>query len=91
MTNIDKPTTTGQRKPSDKAKDAANDIGQSARDLQSAAAESAQQGYEVTRDALNSAGTRAREVAEQQPLLVLAGAVAFGVVLGMAISNNRQH
>jgi len=84
------PKKTTTRKAADKVKTAASQVSDQAHEVQNAAVETAQQGYETTREVLSNAGTRAREAAEQQPLLVLAGAVAFGVVLGMAVSNSRN-
>lgn len=90
-TTTDAPKKSPTRKTADKAKAAASQVGESAREMQSAAVETAQQSYESTREALVTAGAKARDAAEQQPLLVLAGAVAFGVVIGMAVSNNRRN
>ncbi|WP_300030730.1 hypothetical protein [uncultured Roseobacter sp.] len=38
---------------------------------------------------LNEVGRRAREGVEKQPLMAVAGALAVGVVVGMALSRNR--
>ncbi len=89
-TTTNAPKKSTSRKTADKAKSAASQVSESAREIQSAAADTAQQGYESTRDALAAAGAKARDAAEQQPLLVLAGAVAFGVLIGMAVSNSKN-
>ncbi|WP_227272125.1 hypothetical protein [Roseobacter weihaiensis] len=53
------------------------------------AADSAQEAANEVRDQLVRASEKAREVTEKQPLLVVGGALALGVVIGMALRNNR--
>lgn len=50
---------------------------------------SAQAGAEELQRSLVKAGEKAREVTEQQPLVVAAGALALGVFIGLAINNRR--
>jgi transposase len=47
-------------------------------------------GAEAVQRRVAKAGDRTRRVAEQQPLLVAAGALAVGVALGMAINSRRS-
>lgn len=48
------------------------------------------EGVEELRAGLNEAGRMAREGVEKQPLVAVAGALAVGVVLGMALSRSRS-
>ena len=46
-------------------------------------------GATEVRDNLVTAGEKARKFTEEQPLAVAAGALAVGVILGMALNNRR--
>ena len=50
----------------------------------------AQASMSDAQQSISKAGAKARKITEEQPLMVAAGALAVGVILGVALSNRRS-
>ena len=94
------PETLDTATPLDTKSSTAEKVKDTAIDARDKATEMAREGVETTRkavetgasearDSLVAAGQKARKITEEQPLAVAAGALAVGVLLGMALNNRR--
>ena len=71
---------------SDSVKTTANAVSGQARAARDAAGET----LDGVRDGVTQATDKARSIAQEQPLLAVAGAMAIGVALGFALGNRRS-
>ena len=76
---------SNREKMGEAAGNAQRRIGEHAGNVQKAAQDTAQD----MRDGLVKAGEKAREAAEKQPLIAVAGVFAVGVLVGMAVNRSR--
>ena len=73
----------------DRARSATNDLAARGREQADAAREVAEQALEKGREQAKRAGSKLKTVAEEQPLALLAGAVALGALFGSLLPKRK--